>query len=91
MAIIIKKKQALGLREAAPLVEGAETAKAAPTEEAPKVRTVEEALHDWKVNHPPVGAKPKQCPYCGHFYIMPCKADAYKGCLNWKFKQGLIK
>jgi len=27
-----------------------------------------------------------QCPYCGHFYKLPCDAEAKDSCMNYQFK-----
>jgi len=30
--------------------------------------------------------KPKQCPFCGHYYLEPCDEERQKKCLNIKLK-----
>lgn len=66
-------------RKAAPLADPlvADAARAKP------VLPSEEAIRRFWVAFPGPSAKAKTCPFCGGFYIAPCKQEEHAQCLNF--------
>ena len=74
MAVIIKRRNAPEMREAAPIVEGAPVIQAVEVVK-PTEPTDAERFAAWQ-KYPAPNAKPKQCQWCMQMYIAPCSVAA---------------
>jgi hypothetical protein len=80
MPIKIVKRGGKAVQPAAPLQEGALAPEAVP--EPVEGRPAEEVREHWK-DIPGPKTKAKQCAFCKHWYIKPCKKGEHEKCANW--------